>query len=168
MSLQKYVSAWMLDEEIRGKYKLDDKIVATCGCFDLLHIGHIKMLEQCKKYGDVLIVLVNSDESVKRLKGFYHPIIPLLQRVEILAALEYVDFVVAFQEDDPRVCLETMHKGGVKVDYYAKAGYKIEEIVESSIITKLHRGSVIMMEPIPGVSTTKIIQKILKMGGDEI
>lgn len=103
--------------EIRGLQKRGKKIVFTNGCFDLVHAGHVRLLMQAKRLGDVLVVGLNSDASVRRLKGRARPVLPLRDRIEVLAALRCVDFVIPFSEDTPRrliekVCPDVLIKGG--------------------------------------------------------
>ena len=81
--------------------KQNKKIVFTNGCFDIIHSGHVMMLEECKKYGDILVVAVNSDYSVKLNKGDNRPIVPILERMTVIAALESVDYVFSFDEETP-------------------------------------------------------------------
>jgi D-beta-D-heptose 7-phosphate kinase/D-beta-D-heptose 1-phosphate adenosyltransferase len=131
------------------------KIVTTNGAFDILHSGHIRSLELAKSYGDILIVGLNSDASVKRYKSPLRPIIPQKERAQMLAALECVNYVVIFDEDDPRNLLEA-----IKPTFHVKSktGFKgIErEVVESS------GGKIILVEDIAGISTSEIIAKIIK------
>jgi len=89
-------------KKIIDKFKKEKKVIVfTNGCFDILHIGHVKYLKKAKKLGDILIVGVNSDDSVKILKGKTHPIIPEKERAEILDSLEVVDYVIIFNEINP-------------------------------------------------------------------
>lgn len=129
-------------------------IVFTNGCFDLLHVGHIRYLQEAKKLGDLLVVGVNSDASVKRLKGPTRPIQNENDRAEILAALGCVDYSIIFQEDTP---LELIKK--IKPRTLVKGGdWKISEIVGSDFVLALG-GQVLSLQFVDGKSTTKIIQK---------
>ena len=133
-----------------------EKIVATNGCFDILHPGHIRYLQQAKTLGDRLVVLVNSDASVRRLKGPERPVNPLAHRMEMLAALECVDWVVAFEEDTPkqvidRLLPDILVKGGDYADITAIAGHE-------SVLT--NGGEVKILSFIEGHSTSAIIQTI--------
>lgn len=107
--------------ELREGWRLDGKVVVwTNGCFDILHVGHIRSLQAARKFGDVLVVGVNSDRSVRQLKGPARPVVPAAERVEILAALECVDAVVVFDELTPERALSEM-----KPDVHCKgADYK--------------------------------------------
>ena len=129
------------------------KIVTTNGAFDIIHTGHIKSLEQAKSYGDIVIVGLNSDNSIKRYKSALRPIIPEKDRAKMLASLQVVDYVVIFEEDDPRELLKL-----IKPDFHVKSktGFKgIEkETVESN------GGKIILIDDVPGLSTTDILKKI--------
>ncbi len=136
----------------RGK----KKIVFTNGCFDLLHVGHVKLFKRAKSLGDCLVVAVNSDDSLKRLKGSSRPLVPQKERAEVLAALEPVDYVVIFSEDTP---LETIQ--ALKPDILIKgADYELSQIVGRGFVKKIVRFPLIK-----GISTTNLIQKILKAYG---
>jgi D-beta-D-heptose 7-phosphate kinase/D-beta-D-heptose 1-phosphate adenosyltransferase len=131
------------------------KIVFSNGCFDILHRGHIEYLTKAKEFGDVLIVGLNSDTSVQRLKGKDRPINSESDRARILDALKPVDYVVIFEEDTPLRLIQT-----VKPDVLVKGGdYKVEEIVGSEFVIS-YGGKVEIIPFVEGKSTTKIIQKI--------
>lgn len=139
-----------------------EKIVATNGCFDILHPGHLRYLQQARALGDRLVVLVNSDESVKRLKGADRPVNQLDQRMEMLAALECVDWVVPFETDTPRdmICRllpDILVKGGDYQDITSIAGYDC--VLENG-------GEVKILSFIEGHSTTNIIQTIKGKSGE--
>jgi len=138
----------LLSEELKKRSK---KIVFTNGCFDILHVGHVKYLEEAKSYGDVLIVGLNSDASVKWLKGPSRPVNPQEDRAYILAALEAVDYVVIFEDDTPYDLIKAVQphilvKGG---DYEGKT------VVGQDIADELR-----LVQFVDGKSTTKIIEKI--------
>lgn len=134
----------------------NQKIVFTNGCFDLLHLGHVDYLAKAKDLGDRLIIGVNTDSSVKRLKGKNRPLQDENSRLHILAALHSVDAVVLFDEDTP---YELIKK--IQPDILVKgADYKIENIVGYDIVTS-RGGSVQTIEFIEGYSTTNIEQRIL-------
>jgi len=142
-------------QELKGivqKLKKEGKrIVFTNGCFDLLHPGHIKCLEEAKKFGDVLIVGINSDQSVKRLKGPQRPIMPLWGRMMLLGALEAVDYVVCFEEDTPLELIKELQP-----DVLVKGGdWKEEEVVGRELVSEVK-----IVEYQEGFSTTSIIEKI--------
>ncbi len=131
------------------------RIVFTNGCFDLLHPGHIVSLEQARALGDVLIVGINSDASVRQLKGAGRPVLPELERAEILAALESVDAVVIFDELTPREVIaqllpDVLVKGG---DWPGDQIVGREEVEAAG-------GRVVSIPVVPGYSTTAILRKI--------
>ncbi|SFV50940.1 ADP-heptose synthase / D-glycero-beta-D-manno-heptose 7-phosphate kinase [hydrothermal vent metagenome] len=134
------------------RYKDEGKrIVFTNGCFDILHVGHVKYLQEAKSFGDILIVGLNSDESVSRLKGPTRPINPVEDRAYLLAALEAVDFVVPFEEDTPYELIKQ-----VEPDVLVKGGdYKGKEVVGTEFAKELR-----LVDFVDGKSTTKTIQKI--------
>ncbi|MGO9013474.1 MAG: D-glycero-beta-D-manno-heptose 1-phosphate adenylyltransferase [Dissulfurispiraceae bacterium] len=139
-------------KEIAAKLRSEGKkIVFTNGCFDLLHIGHIRYLTEAKKLGDILIVGLNSDASVRRLKP-QRPINEESQRAEVIASLEMVDFVTLFPEDTPYELIKS-----IRPDVLVKGGdWKKEDIVGSDIVAETHS-----LPYLPGVSTSAIINKIL-------
>ncbi len=131
------------------------RIVFTNGCFDVLHRGHVGYLAEAARLGDVLVVAVNSDESVRRLKGHDRPVNPAEDRVAVLAALASVDHVVVFEEDSPRDLIEL-----VRPDVYVKGGdYPPELIPEAPLVRRLG-GEVRAMEYLPDRSTSRVIERI--------
>ncbi len=135
----------------------------TNGCFDILHVGHIHYLLEAKNYADILIVALNSDESVRRLKGPTRPILPWEARATILASLFFVDYVTIFDEDTPLDLIEY-----IKPDIYFKGGdYDIEEIPEYDLMMRLG-GKAISLTYVQGYSTTSIIQRILELYSSKI
>ena len=142
----------ILTEELRAK---NNRIVFTNGCFDLLHAGHARYLETAKNFGDVLIVGLNSDQSVSRLKGKNRPINHQMDRAFILAALEAVDYVVIFDEDTPYKLIEA-----IKPTTLVKGGdYKDKEVAGQDIVDELK-----LVKFIDNKSTSQIIKKIKKGG----
>ena len=133
------------------------KVVFTNGCFDILHRGHIECLRKAKSFGDVLIVGLNSDSSVRKIKGDQRPIQPQDDRAEILASLEMVDYVVIFREETPLKLIASLVP-----DVLVKGGdYKKEEIVGRDIVES-SGGRVIRIRQVPGRSTKGVIKKIAK------
>ena len=132
-------------------------VVTTNGCFDILHVGHVRYLQKTKSFADVLIVLLNSDSSVKRIKGPDRPVNSEDDRAEILCALSCVDYVVLFDEDSPRNLLDEM-----KPDVYTKgADYTMDTLPEADIMRK-NNTRVEFISFVEGKSTTNIINKINK------
>lgn len=149
----KIISLEMYDE-IKDQL-LNKDIVFTNGCFDILHIGHVKYLRKASELGDLLIVAVNSDASVKKLKGESRPINPERDRLEMLAQLDFIDFVILFDEDTPYNLIKAiMPKVLVK-----GADYTIEEVVGREIVES-NGGHVKLIQLVEGISTTQIIEKI--------
>ena len=131
------------------------KIVFTNGCFDILHIGHIRYLRKTADLGDILVVGLNSDASVKRLKGSKRPINTELDRAEILCTFGFIDYVVIFDEDTP---YELIKK--IQPDVLAKGGdYKPDEVVGKDIV-EARGGQLVLIPFVKGKSSTKIIEKI--------
>ena len=130
-------------------------VVTTNGCFDILHVGHVRYLEKTKSFADYLIVLLNSDKSVRSIKGPTRPINNENDRAEILGALRCVDYVVLFDEDSPRNLLDE-----IKPDVYTKgADYTMETLPEADIMIK-NGTKVEFIEFVDGKSTTKTIEKL--------
>lgn len=139
------------------KNKGNKKVVFTNGCFDLFHIGHSRYLREAANLGDMLIVGVNSDASVKRLKGKERPILSEKDRTELLASLSFVSYVIIFDEDTPKNLIEN-----IKPDIITKGGdYKPEEVVGKETVEK-YGGKVVICPYIQSKSTTEIINKIKK------
>ena len=136
--------------------KSGKKIVFTNGCFDLIHAGHIKVFEKAKALGDILIVGLNSDSSVKRLKGPNRPLVNEKSRAYVISALESVDYVALFSEETPAQLIAQL-----KPDILVKGGdYRINEIVGRQDVKK-----VVRVPLLEGYSTTELIKKIVKSYG---
>ncbi len=145
-------------KDIITKIRKKKKVVFTNGCFDILHIGHARYLKEAKDCGDILVVGLNSDDSVKRLKGDARPIISENDRAEMLSHLESVDFIVIFNDDTPINLIKVINP-----DVLVKGGdWKIDQIVGSKIVLE-NGGEVKSLSFIDGISTSKIIEKIQKM-----
>ncbi len=130
------------------------RVVFSNGCFDLLHIGHVRSLEQARAHGDRLIVAVNGDTSVRRLKGSGRPVVPLRQRLEMVAALECVDWVLAFRSATPLATIRTLQP-----DVLAKGGdWRLDEIVGRAEVESWG-GKVILLRQIPGVRTSNLVDR---------
>ncbi len=133
------------------------KIVFTNGCFDLIHTGHTRYLAKARSFGDILVVAVNSDSSVRIIKGEKRPINTQTDRAETLAALESVDFVIVFDEPNPHRVISELQP-----DVLVKGGdWPIENIIGRDIVEE-RGGKVVSVGYIEGASTTGIIEKILK------
>lgn len=133
------------------------KIVFTNGCFDILHLGHIRYLTKAKSLGDFLVVGVNSDKSIKAIKGPSRPINNQASRLEVLASLQVIDFVTIFNESTPEKLILSL-----KPDVLVKgADWKVRDIVGSEPV-KAYGGRVIRIPYLKGYSTTNLIKKIAK------
>jgi D-beta-D-heptose 7-phosphate kinase / D-beta-D-heptose 1-phosphate adenosyltransferase len=145
-----------ISSELKRK---QSKIVFTNGCFDILHSGHVKYLEKSKSFGDILILGLNSDESVKRLKGENRPINSEHDRACILACLKFIDYVVVFEEDSPLELIKL-----IKPDVLVKGGdYKNKSVVGEDIVKELK-----IVEFIDGKSTTRAIEEISKTNNSKL
>jgi D-beta-D-heptose 7-phosphate kinase/D-beta-D-heptose 1-phosphate adenosyltransferase len=132
-------------------------VVFTNGCFDLVHRGHIHLLRQAKTLGDILIVGLNSDVSVKSIKGPDRPIMPEADRIELIAALEMVDYVVPYSEADPYRVI-----AAIKPNVLVKGGdWSADKIVGTDVVEQ-NGGRVAVVPYLPGFSTTEIIERIKK------
>jgi D-beta-D-heptose 7-phosphate kinase/D-beta-D-heptose 1-phosphate adenosyltransferase len=133
------------------------RIAFTNGCFDILHYGHVNYLERAKGLADILIVAVNSDSSIKRIKGKSRPIINLQNRIKIVAALESVDFVTSFNQNTPLGLIKL-----IKPHLLVKGGdWNKDEIVGRDVVES-YGGDVIALPFIKGQSSSKIIKKLLE------
>ncbi len=141
---------------LSGRRARGERLVFTNGCFDLLHIGHTRYLQEARALGDCLIVGLNSDASVRAIKPNGRPIVPQAQRAEVLAALACVDHVVLFDEPDPRALIES-----IQPDVLVKGGdWPMERIVGRDIV-QARGGRVVTIPLTPDVSTTTLMQRIL-------
>lgn len=140
---------------VRSAQRRGERVVFTNGCFDVLHVGHVRSLTQARGLGDRLIVAVNGDASVRRLKGPERPIVPARQRAEVLAALECVDWVVLFHADTPLGLIRAL-----RPDVLAKGGdWSIEAIVGADDV-RSWGGRVVRLREVRGVRTSQIIDGI--------
>jgi len=140
------------EKRVEGK-----NIVFTNGCFDILHVGHTRYLAEAKARGDLLVVALNSDSSVRLLKGEKRPIIPEMERAEMLANLAIVDYVTIFSEKTANQTISIL-----KPDIYIKGvDYQIEELPEAKVVAS-YGGKIELVSEIKGASTTNIIEEILK------
>jgi len=137
------------------------RTVFTNGVFDLLHLGHVEYLQKAKALGELLIIGLNSDISVRSIKGPKRPLVNQEDRAAVLAALECVDYVVLFDEDTPAKLIET-----IMPDILVKgADYKIEQIAGADAVLK-NGGKVVTIELTPGRSTSDLIKKIVSVYGN--
>jgi len=138
-------------------------IVTTNGCFDILHIGHVRYLKEARAYGDVLIVLINNDSSVRRLKGKARPFISVNDRAELLDALWAVDYVIIFSDDTPEVLLRE-----IRPNVHVKGGdYDVEDLPEAAAVKECG-GKIVTTGKTMGKSTTELVAGILRAIASDI
>ena len=144
-----------LESELNQVRASGKKIVFTNGCFDILHLGHVRYLSLARSHGDILVVGLNSDESVKRIKGPHRPIVEQGQRAEVLAALWFVDFVTYFDEADPLMLIKRL-----RPDILVKGDdWPLDRIIGADFVQKIG-GRVVRVPVVPDISTSIIIERI--------
>lgn len=142
-------------EDLCERLRVEGKTIATLnGSFDLLHAGHLQILFEASQVGDILIVALNTDESIKQYKSPQRPFIPLQYRLELIAALSFVDFVTWFDETDPCRILAK-----IKPDVHVNGAEYGENCIEAEVV-KSNGGCMHIVQLVPGLSTTQIVQKI--------
>jgi len=134
------------------------KVVFTNGCFDILHAGHTRYLREARKLGDALILALNSDSSVRSIKGPMRPIVPEAERAEVVAALDSVDYVTVFDELTPLELIEFL-----RPDVIVKGGDWADQDIVGAEAVRKWGGRVAIMPEIEGASTTNIIDKVLQV-----
>ncbi len=144
-----------LEQMAKALHQQGQKVVTTNGCFDLLHIGHVRILNAAKQLGDVLVVGINSDASVRKLKGDSRPLTPEAERAEILANLACVDYVTIFTEDKPLEFLKA-----VKPAIHVKGSdYKASDLAETPLVESFG-GKLVLIDLVPNHSTSSIVSKM--------
>ena len=134
----------------------DKKVVFTNGVFDIIHPGHVELFEFAKQSGDLVIVGINTDESIKRLKGEKRPVFPLAERMEILEAFEFIDYIIPFSEDTPLELIQALSR----IDILIKGGdYTPDQVVGRKEVEE-SGGKLLLFQFKSDYSTSKIIQKI--------
>lgn len=152
----KYIKNNQLKKKINLIKNKQAKLVFTNGCFDIIHAGHIRYLKKAKSLGDYLIIGINSDSSVKNIKGSTRPINCLEHRVEVLDSISYVDYIVSYETETPEHLLKI-----IKPDFLVKGGdYKDLNDVVGKNIVESYGGKVHLLDHIEGISTSIIIDKI--------
>jgi D-beta-D-heptose 7-phosphate kinase/D-beta-D-heptose 1-phosphate adenosyltransferase len=143
---------------LKKEKRSNKKIVFTNGCFDILHVGHIRYLKQAKSLGDRLVIGLNADASVRKLKGPSRPLNSEKDRAEVLSALECVDHIVFFREDTPETLIRA-----VRPHFLVKGGdWKKKDIVGSEFVES-YGGKVLSLQFVKGFSTTGLLEKIQKL-----
>ncbi|MCC6545032.1 MAG: D-glycero-beta-D-manno-heptose 1-phosphate adenylyltransferase [Nitrospirae bacterium] len=145
-----------LSSRVKSLKQAGKRIVFTNGCFDIIHVGHVRYLKEARGLGDVLVVGLNSDESVRSIKGNNRPIVPQGERAEVLSSLRAVDFVVVFDEPDPYNVIAEL-----KPDILVKGGdWRIEDIIGRDVVESCG-GKVCTIPFIEGASSSRIIEDII-------
>ena len=149
-----------LRETLKPLRNAGQRIVFTNGCFDILHAGHVRYLTAARREGDLLVVGLNSDQSVKRIKGPQRPLVSEQQRAEVLAGLWCVDYIVIFDDPDPLRVIQTLQPGVlVKGDDWAE-----NQIIGADVV-KSDGGRVVRVPVVSGISTSRIIERIVQRFG---
>ncbi|UVS79793.1 D-glycero-beta-D-manno-heptose 1-phosphate adenylyltransferase [Actinokineospora sp. UTMC 2448] len=154
------VAAAELADLVRAHRAQGRRVVFTNGCFDMLHRGHIAYLNQARRLGDVLVVAVNGDASVRRLKGDGRPVNPAADRAEVLAALSCVDHVTVFDEDSPAELIRLL-----RPDCYVKGGDYTESMLDEAAVVRECGGEVRIVDYVPDQSTSAVIDRIVSQAG---
>lgn len=156
MKFPEILSWEALAVQIRSWQAAGERVVFTNGVFDILHVGHTRYLREARALGDRLVVGINADESVRRLKGPTRPINSELDRAEVMASLECVDGVTIFTDDTPIPLLTVL-----KPDLHAKGGdYKTPDALPETAVVRAYGGDVVILQLVDGKSTTNIVKKM--------
>jgi len=147
---------------LKSLQKSGKRIVFTNGCFDILHVGHVRYLTEARAKGDVLVLGLNSDASVKSIKSDSRPVVNQNQRAEVLAGLACVDYITIFDEPDPLALIQA-----IKPDILVKGADWEEAKIIGTDVVKSYGGEVVRIKLVPDISTSGIIRKILKLYGTE-
>ena len=158
--MKKILSWEALKIEVERRRRQGEKIAFTNGCFDILHVGHVRYLREARKKGDLLILAINSDVSVRTIKGERRPLLPEDERAEVVASLEVVDYVTLFDETTPLRLIEYL-----RPDVLVKGGDWKEETVVGRDAVRSWGGEVVLVPVVEGASTTNIIEKVLRVYG---
>lgn len=153
--MSKIMDRSALQKEVQKLQQSGKKVVFTNGCFDILHVGHVRYLQAARAQGDVLVVGLNTDSSVQRLKGPTRPINAQDDRAEVLAGLACVDYVTLFDEPTPEVLIALL-----RPDVHVKGGDYTEDQLPEAKIVREYGGDVVIMPLVEGRSTTNVIKKI--------
>jgi len=162
MKSQKIMNLSQLQTEIKTLKNLGKKIVFTNGCFDLVHAGHVRYLTEARSLGDALLVAVNSDASVRKLKGEKRPIVSQAQRLEVLSGFWFIDYLILFSGNTPKRLITTLTP-----DILVKGGdWAMDQIVGRDHV-EAHGGKVVRIKMVKGTSTTSLIDRVLARFQDD-
>ncbi len=146
-----------LQKKVKALQRQGKRCVFTNGCFDLIHVGHVRYLSAARALGDRLIVAVNADQSVRRLKGTSRPVVPQRERLEILSAFWFIDYLVLFSGKTPLRLITAL-----KPDILVKGGdWPLKDIVGREVV-EAQGGKVVRIKTVPGASTSTLIERIRK------
>jgi D-beta-D-heptose 7-phosphate kinase/D-beta-D-heptose 1-phosphate adenosyltransferase len=160
--LEPYLEPAKLAPILKNRKNLGQKVVFTNGVFDLLHLGHVTYLQEARRQGDLLVVGLNSDASVRRIKGPLKPLLPLSERAEMLMALSCVDYVSFFEEDDPYNIVKILQP-----DILVKGGdWALDKIIGADLVQSWG-GKVMNIPVVEGRSTTNLIQMVVERFGNK-
>ncbi len=154
--IEKIIKREELNKKVQALKRAGKKIVFTNGCFDLLHVGHVRYLNAARAEGDILVVGLNSDRSVGEIKGPKRPIVPENERAEVLASLGCVDFVTIFDEPDPLVTIELLAP-----DVLVKGADWQDDAIVGRDVVEAAGGRVVRVPLTQGASTTRTIERIV-------
>jgi rfaE bifunctional protein nucleotidyltransferase chain/domain len=158
--MKKILSWEALKNEVESRRGNGQKIAFTNGCFDILHVGHVRYLREARNTADFLILALNSDASVRAIKGDKRPLVPQEERAEVVASLEAVDYVALFDETTPLKLIEYL-----RPDCLVKGGDWKEEAVVGGDAVRSWGGRVVIIPVVEGASTTNIVEKVLHVYG---
>ncbi len=156
---RKWIFPDKLEEKV-AELRAEKKTIATLnGSFDILHAGHLHIIFEASKLADVLIVALNTDESIKKYKSESRPFIPLKYRLELISALEFVDYVTYFSETDPRTILSK-----IKPDIHVNGAEYGDDCIEKQVVLSCG-GKIVLIDRIDGLSTSELITKVIQTCG---
>lgn len=142
---------------VEARRQAGERLVFTNGCFDILHVGHIRYLQEARELGDYLVVAINSDDSVRRLKGYPRPFVTQDERAEMLAALESVDYVTIYHELTAEAVVQLL-----RPEIYVKGGdYRPDSIPEAPVV-RAYGGQVVTVTLVQGRSTTRLVERVVR------
>jgi len=155
--ISKLVELQGLQAKVTALKESGKKVVFTNGCFDIMHVGHVRYLAAARSEGDILVVGLNSDESVRSIKSAKRPIVTQDERAEVLASLWCVDYIILFNEPDPLLLIQT-----IEPDILVKGDDWAEENIIGADFVKDKGGRVVRVPVVPEASTSRIIERIIK------
>ena len=156
--MEKLISIRRLSSKLGAARRRGRKVVFTNGCFDIIHAGHVRYLKKARSLGDILVVGLNSDSSVKAIKGPERPIVPERERAEVLGALSFVDYIVLFREPTPISLIKAL-----RPDVLVKGSDWAAKDIAGADVVRANGGRIARVRLVKGRSTTNIIRRILEI-----